>query len=83
MSMSDEESGLWPTFSHQNKCSHHLLEIQGHHALGITVGCCKCNETFDLSMEIVEEQFFHFVHHSTAGPSKDIQLLIHQEVIKP
>ncbi len=47
-------------------------------ALGATVGCVNCNETFDLAADMMEEKYYHFRHFSPKGEKHDIQLLVRE-----
>jgi hypothetical protein len=71
-----------PTFTPFSPCRHGTLQVMETHALGITVGCVHCNETFFLDPEVVEEKYYHFIHHSHKGPADDIELLIHYKIIE-
>lgn len=65
-----------------NPCGHGTLQILSLNALGVTVGCVHCNETFDLPADVMEEKYYHFVHHSGRGPEHDMELLIHHKIIE-
>ncbi|KKM07196.1 hypothetical protein LCGC14_1736300, partial [marine sediment metagenome] len=61
-----------------NPCSHGILRIMCLNALGATVGCLKCNETFDLPADVMEERYYLFRHFSPKGEMHDIQLLVRE-----
>lgn len=63
-------------------CNHRSLQIMAIHALGVTVECLNCDEAFDIAVDMVEEKYYHFTHHSPKGPQGDRQILIHHKVIE-
>lgn len=71
-----------PTFTPFRTCGHGTLQIMEIHALGCTVGCVHCDETFFLDAEVVDEKFYHFTHHSPKGQMNDMELLIHYKLIE-
>jgi hypothetical protein len=71
-----------PKFTPFNPCRHGTLQIMEIHALGLTVGCVHCNETFFLDAEVVEDKYYHFKHNSAKGQMNDIELLIHYKIIE-
>lgn len=63
-------------------CGHGTLQIMSTDALGCTVGCVHCDETFHLDAEVVDEKFYHFTHNSPRGQEYDMELLIHYKIIE-
>jgi hypothetical protein len=51
-------------------------------ALGCTVGCVHCDETFHLDAAVVDEKFYHFTHNSPRGVEHDMELLIHYKILE-
>ena len=70
------------TFTPFSTCEHGILRIMEAHVLGVTVGCANCNETFDLEAEAVEENYYHFKHHSHKGADNDMEILVHYKIIE-
>lgn len=68
----------------KNRCKvvHSTVRITEFNALGVSVECTHCAEVFDIPAAKVEEDWYHFVHHSPRGEEKDIQVLIHFKVIE-
>ncbi len=70
-----------PPMTAFNPCSHGTLRILEINALGATVSCIHCSETFDLPENTVQK-YYPFTHFSPQGPENDIQLLIHLRLIE-
>ncbi len=75
-------NGSPPIFTPFKKCGHGTLQVMSTDALGVTVGCIHCDETFHLSASVVDDKFYHFTHHSPQGVSHDMELLIHYKIIE-
>jgi hypothetical protein len=69
-------------FTPFKSCKHRTLQIMSTNALGCTVGCVYCDETFHLDASVVDEKFYHFTHNSPRGVEHDMELLIHYKVIE-
>ncbi len=76
------EVDQFPKFTPFNPCRHGTLQIMEANALGVTAGCVHCNETFNLSADVVNEKYYHFQHNSSKGIDNDIELLIHYKIIE-
>lgn len=70
------------TVIEQVKCRHEITRVLQPNALGVTVGCIKCDTTFDVPYENVERYFLTFHHNSNRGPREDITLLIRRRVLE-
>jgi hypothetical protein len=66
----------------RSNCKHQLVQVLYHNPLGVTVGCVRCDTTFDMPYENIERYFLDFKHNSPSGPDSDITLLINKRVFK-
>ncbi len=76
------DADQFPTFTPFSPCRHGTLQIMSVDALGMTVGCVHCNETFHLDANVVDEKYYYFKHNSHKGQGSDIDLLIHYKILE-
>jgi hypothetical protein len=76
------DADQFPKFTPFRTCGHGTLQIMSTDALGCTVGCVHCNETFHLDAEVVDDKYYYFKHNSVKGQDSDIDLLIHYKILE-
>lgn len=63
-------------------CEHQIVRVVGFNALGTTVECIRCDDTYDVPAAKVEEDHYLFSHNSPKGEDFDIHILIHFRIIE-